>query len=76
MSKLITVLFISTLSSTALANESFNSSKTVSKIESLTESRIDKHQDYMNQQLAKSIERKSDKIIMDTMNDLKALDIE
>ena len=76
MSKLIAALFVSTLSFTALANEPLNSSKTISKIESLTESRIDKHQHYMEQQIANSIERRSHKIILDTMNDLKAQEIE
>ena len=72
MSKLITVLFISTFSFTALANVPLNSPNVIDKIENITESKIDKHQDYMNKQLTKSVDKRSNKIIMDTMNDFRA----
>ncbi len=76
MSKLITVLFISTFSFTALANVPLDSPKVVNKIESITESKIEKHQNYMSKQLARSIEKSSNRIIKDTANDLKAYEVE
>jgi len=76
MSKLITVLFVSTFSFSALAYVPLNSLEVVNKIENITEKGIKKHQGYMGQKLNKSIDRQSNRIIMDTKKDLKASNIE
>ncbi len=76
MSKLIIVLFISTFSFTALANVALNSPKVVDKIESNIESEINQHQNYLNNRLEKSIDRSSNKIIMNSMDNLKDHDVE
>lgn len=71
MSKLIIALFALTFSLASLANESLNSPYVVEEIESIIESKIDKHQDYMDKKLTKSIEINSKKMILESISEIE-----
>jgi len=71
MTKLITVLFFSAFSLTALANSPADSKISTDKIENRVDYKIGKHQDYMHKKIEKSIDKRSQIIINDIALDLE-----
>lgn len=66
MSKLITVLFLSTFSLAALANSPFESVKSTDKVDSHQD-----YQEYMDKKIEKNIDKRSESIIKDIARDIK-----
>ena len=66
MSKLITVLFLSTFSLAALANSSSEFVKATDKVDSHQD-----YQEYMDKKIEKNIDKRSENIIKDIARDIK-----